>query len=262
MKTKFVTIVAALAAMASTAQTNQVLSRNAVGYVRLDIPPAGQFTLVASPFVPLEPVAGPGTLTLQDVLPKESGIKFSQNPNQVDKVYLWDVGNQVYQTVGMKTNGQYYLLAGYASNPATNPAVLLGEGFWIQSPSAVSTVHTVYVMGEVPSASNVTNPISPAYQFRANPYPVTASLDSLINTNHGALGTGNPNTCDQILMWTTNQTYLNLGLKTPTNRWWPLSTWTVTSYPVVTVEPGQAFWYRSKRVSAYNWTSAKPYTWP
>jgi hypothetical protein len=262
MKTKVLSIVAMLAATAAFAQTNQVLSKNAVGYVRQDVPPLGLFTLVASPFIPLNPTNGPGTITLQDVLPVTSGLKNSTNPNQVDKIYLWDVIAQQYITLGMKPAGTFHVLAGYGTNPPVNPVLSLGEGFWIQSPSSVATSHPVYVMGEVPSLNNATNNMAVAYQFRANPYPVTKSIDELINTNFGAKGTANPNTCDQVLIWQTNQTYLSLGLKTPTNRWWPLNSFATSSYPVVMIEPGQAFWYRNRATTNFTWTVAKPYTWP
>jgi len=259
---KLVVMASVLTAMAASAQTNTVLSKNAVGYLKVDVPGTALFSLVGSPFVPLSPVNGPGTLTLQDVLPPTSGLIKSQIAGSADKIYLWDNINAVYKIFAMKTNGTYFSTSGYATNGPFNPAISLGEGFWLQSPSGVATSHSVYVMGEVPSQATATNNIDLSFQFRANPYPVAGNLDLIVNTNHGAKAANVASQADQIYTWVqSNQSYVIYGLRLSVNRWIPTSSFANTNVPPATVLPGEAFWYL-RRTNTFQWVVAKPYTWP
>lgn len=254
-----------LAGVAVQAANTNVTSVNAVGYVNVTLPASNKFIMVASNF---EPISGATARTVLDIFGANSGLRQSTVPTKVDRVYIWSVPNQKYVVVGQKTNGLFYLTSNWAG-AATNPVVPLGYGFFIQSPTAVNGATndtTLTFAGQVPAVmvnpiSIVGTPSTSPFQMLANPYPVSMTIDALINTNSGAKGAASPNSCDRVYLWdTASQKYITLGLKTPTNRWWNTSNWATTNMPVYSVDPGQGFWYQGK--TNFTWNAQKPYQWP
>ncbi len=254
-------VLSAAAAMAA----DPVYSVNAVGYVNVTVPASNKFVMVGLSF---DSVTGATERTVLDVLGANSGLRKSQNPARVDKVYLWDVSTQLYLVLGMKTNGLFYKWDAFGGNP-TNPVIPRGYGVFIQSPTGGNggtNDTTVTLTGQVPSALTNTLDIAGAvpvapYQLICNPYPVSVRLDDLVNTNHGAKGSSSPANCDRVFIWDTAvQQYVTLGLRTPSNMWAVWSPWTPASYPNYTIEPGSGFWYVGK--TNFTWKVGKAYVWP
>ncbi len=252
----------------SVAVAEPVPSVNAVGYMQVTLPAAGKLIMVGSPFDPTNSDTSTPRRLL-DIFGVNSGLRSSGSRSAVDKVLLWDFANQKYASFALTTNGWFASPVSAGSwSVQTNPIVPRGLGYFLQSSSGSTTSSVITMAGQVPSA--LTNAItivgditSSPLQMLVNPYPVSRSIDSLINTNHGAIGSASRSACDKIILWdTANQKYVTLGLKLPTNRWnysASNATWTNT-IPDLTVSPGDGFWYLSK--TNFIWQSDKTYVWP
>lgn len=223
---KLAIIAAALTLVGASAfaQTNQVLSRNAVGYVRVDAP-AGKFNLVRLDFVNL---SGTG-YTVTNLI----GNQLAQG----SAVYIWDLTNQTYRIENKAARGW---------SPGTN-VIRRGAGLFIQSSSNAQ----VFLMGEVPD--QFTAPTSGVYGLTGYnlvgvPYPV----DTAITTTPFYLGAAQG---DAIYLWNTDQTYAIF------NR--AARGWSPPDITNRVLKPGQGMWYqRSGAAANTNWVFGKPYTWP
>lgn len=246
-----------------------VSSVNAVGYYNVTLPPNGKFIMMGSPFDP----TGSDTntqRTLQDIFGSNSGLRKSSSKSLVDRVYVWDIPSQTYLILGQNATND--LFARVKDNTTwshpTNPVVPRGYAFFIQSVSSETNASTITLAGQVPYALTnalpiVGDPGSSPFQMVMNPYPVDTTLDSLINTNHGAVADSSKSLCDRIWIWdTAKQTYGILGLKAPSNRWFYCSNnglWS-SNIPPIVVKAGEGFWYIGK--TNFTWNSDKTYTWP
>jgi len=229
MKRLVLAVIVAAAALAlfCYAQTNQVLSRNAVGYVQVSVP-SGGLALVSLDFKSLDG----SDMTINDVvgdqLPRGS------------YAYIWNRATKTYNAESRGRGGW---------SPGTN-VIEPGIGFWLEVPRTAATAdhHVVYIMGEVPDSfnngatctiQNITVLDALGYPFPVGiPWTNTALASNAVNG-------------DYLYVWnTTNQTYDAYskgrgGWSTPPN---------------FTIQPGQAFWFETSMTQ--NWTEVKPYTWP
>lgn len=146
--------IAAVAIMATNVRAQDEIASNVVGYVKVALE-AGGLSLLAQPFDQVDGSAN----TVNSVLG-------SQVPGQT-RVYAWDAeaGDYAGTTRGV--------LGWSADLPLTR-----GDGFWIQSPSAVE----VLLMGQVPEEDSVID-IPAGLALYGNPVPVESALaDSGLNT--------------------------------------------------------------------------------
>lgn len=244
----------ALGLVANTfAETTNVYSRNAVGYVNVSIPGSGQFNLLT---VSLQGVTSTG-MTFHELFGTN---QLTQSPLILlcDIVYLWDKTTQSYLQYAQKVDGQFYSTDNWFGSP-TNPVVNPGTALWIQSAGGQSD-KTLSMVGSVPSTNQFTLPVAGSgFSLMGNPYPVSTPLDSFINTSDGA--TGSPLTlfADRVYMWdVVLQEYVQLGLK-PDNKWYYTDDWLGTAADYV-IKPGEGFWYEAK--NAFTVTETKPYSFP
>jgi len=204
------------------AQTNQVLSRNAVGYVRIDAP-AGSLKLVRHDFIDL---AG-GQVYVTNMI----GNQLANGSS----LYLWDPSNQVY---AIANKGPCVW------SPLTN---VLRRGACIFMRSSSNS--TVYLMGEVPDAT--TAPTSKVYglngfNLAGVPYPVDTAFTSTPFYLGAASG-------DSLYTWDgADYGIYNRGTRL----------WTPATITNVIIKAGEGFWYFRAGVATTNWTFPKPYTWP
>lgn len=268
MKKTSVLITSLCALGAAVVMAEPVPSVNAVGYVQVTLPPGGKLIMVGSPFDPTS-VDTSTPRRLLDIFGTNSGLRSSGSRSAVDKVLLWDFAGQKYASFAMTTNGWFASPVNADSwKVQTNPVVPRGLGYFLQSSGGSVDPSVITMAGQVPSAltnelSIVGDIASSPLQMLINPYPVSRSLESLINTNHGAIGSSSRSSCDKVILWdTAGQKYVTLGLKLPTNRWnysASNATWTNT-IPDVSINPGDGFWYLSK--TNFLWKSDKTYVWP
>jgi hypothetical protein len=261
-------IVALVLAGISFADSNTVASANVLGYTKVIDPASNKLVLVAAPFN-----CGTGTVnTLQDVFGTNQ-LRQSTSLIRCDQIILWDVAEQKYVRYAQKPTGLFYSSTNFGSSaPSLNPSVARGQAMWIQSPiTAYSpTDKTVVISGNVPNDASYANSIvgnsGAPLSFIANPYPVEADINSLINTNDGAKGNAALLRADKIKLWdAASQQYIQLALKLSTtvpavnNKWLYQTNFgsSATSAPVIMVKPGQGFWYQT--TNALTWVETKTY---
>lgn len=223
---KLLSLVAAALVMGTMAygQTN-VLSQNAVGYVKVTVD-AGDLALVRNDFVNIDgsPVTIP-TL-LGDQVPANS------------VAHVWDRVGGSYASV---TKGGRGWPAG-----ATNE-LMRGDAFFLQIPAAAAEAsYDVYLLGEVPADAEAT---VANIQVDAIGYPYPAAVNWTATTLSESMAAS-----DTLHVWDqATQTYVSI---TKGGRGWPAAADTVV------IEPGQAFWVETAAATPADWTETKPYDWP
>lgn len=251
---------------AFAATTNVVNSANVVGYIQVVDPASNRYVLISAPFN-----SGTGTVsTLLDIFGTNQ-LRKSDNATRCDKVIAWDTVQQKYIQYVQQNNGTFHYFTNFLG-AAVNPAVTRGQALWLLSPSATyaPTNQIVYISGDVPNDGAYTNSIAGGtgkpFSFIANPYPVEMDINSLINTNDGAIGSGNNTKADKIMLWDNDgQKYITLSLRVApsdpslNNKWLYFTNFVLaTSAPAIKVQPGQGFWYQT--TNAFTWIEPLTYT--
>ena len=226
-------IIAALAAgligASAQAQTNQVLSRNAVGYVKVTAA-SNSMVLIRNDFNDLTSGGAPAVSNIiGDQVPVNS------------TVFIWSRSSQSYNS-GTRSSRSGW--GSFGSNMLNR-----GEGFFLKIPSGAGiSNYTVYLMGEVPdktTAPTTTVANVTGLGLFGNPYPVSTPLTNIAIVANAANN-------DVVYLWNvTNQSYVSY---TRSSR----SGWGGATN--VTLSPGEGFWLRSSITQ--QWSTVKPYTWP
>lgn len=216
------------------AQTTGVLSRNAVGYVKVTIP-KGKLALIRNDF---EDISGSGlaiTNVIGDQVPVGSTI------------LLWDYTfNPAPKYIPI--NKAAANRGGWGAG-GTNRLVR-GQSFFMQIPSsAASNEYQVYMMGEVPdktTAPTSTVGVITSLGMYGHPYPVSEYWTNTTLAKNAAVG-------DSLLLW-NGDAYVPYNKAAANRGGWGAAT-------NVILAPGQGFWFQTSNASS-NWTVPKPYTWP
>ena len=215
-----------IASSAALAQTN-VLSRNAVGYIKVPVV-SNKLYLVSNPFVPLDPTGDIVTNMLAAV------------PNGTI-ISVWNEGSQGYLSYTKSGRGAW-------DSAATTSRIARADAFFIRMPSAGTS--TVFFMGEVPdrfTAPTTTQSRVSGLTMLGFPYPVETAFTGTpmaIAAPNGSI----------ISVWDSDtQGYVSY---TKSGR----GAWDSGAASAV-VKPGQGFVINSS-AAANNWNTAKPYTWP
>lgn len=135
---------------AALAQTNQVLSQNAVGYVKVEL--AKGFNMIQNQFEPLgAPIAISNT--------------FAGLPNS-SRVHFWN--GTAYVTISRTIGGW---------GAAGSNTLARGQGLWVQIPqTAVSNNYTVFMSGEVPDDATTVVGTMAGFNLVGVPYPVSTKF--------------------------------------------------------------------------------------
>ncbi len=143
----------AVAVVAASAQT-EVLSANAVGYIKKTLPAGGKLVMMS---IPLDSMAEP------DIVFGRTSV--AQEAETGSTVYFWDAGTQTWGSGGKGTKGW--------QAAESNKVIAAGEGFFLQGPPA-SGDYEVTITGEVPTDDPIARAIpgGNALGTMANPYPV------------------------------------------------------------------------------------------
>ena len=227
---KKIALVVLLALVCSIAYgQTQVLSRNAVGYVKI-LGEKGKLTLGRSDFEAMDSAGGIQVSNMfGDQLPDNTIL------------YLWNREAAAYKTIAKAPR------SGWAAAGTTR--VARGQGFWIRvSGAAASNEYPVYIMGEVPdrltSPTTTVTGISGLNMF-GFPYPVQGLWT---NTDIALKAPVN----SILYLWDqSNQAYKTYA-KAPRSGW--------TTATNLVLYPGQGFWLRN--TGTFDWAESKPYTWP
>jgi hypothetical protein len=260
------------AGLVSAQEQTNVLSRNAVGYVKVDVQPAGKLHLISDPFLL---ISDSGPKTLAEIFPLGSGFKASPNvPANSDSAILWNVESQTYSTYGQKaSDGLFYAKTAWGGAPFTDE-LPVGTAVWLQTTFSSSQPTNVVLMGEVPADRSLTLQVagsvgSSPLTFLANPYPVEMALIDFLNQESGVVGSTVPALADTVTLWDqAAQAYLTYGLRLNAlgpgvHEWRLKNAWGTSPAEVVKLVPGQGFIYqRISSAGAFDLEIDRPYTWP
>lgn len=213
----------------------QVLSRNAVGYVKVDAE-RGKFALVRLDFESMDGSQG-GCIVVSNLLDS------TQFPADT-LLYLWNYDTRQYKSLVQRDPRGGWGLEG--SN-----LLCRGEGFWLKIPaSAASNSYPVFLMGEVPdrtTAPTTTMDNVFGMNILGYPYPVDTYWT---NTD---LAKKLPANALLYLWVSTSNKYDGPYQKNPRGGVWD-------GAENLVIRPGQAFWVSTTQ--AVDWVEGKPYTWP
>lgn len=216
----------AVAVVAATAQT-EVLSANAVGYIKKTLPAGGKLVAMS---IPLD------SMTNTSLVFGETSVA-SEAPVGAE-VAFWDPIGQSWIAGGKSTKGW-----GSYGTQVIQP----GEGFFLKGdPLAVADVE-VTITGEVPSDATLsrTIPGGNALGTLANPYPVDFVFGESAIASNATVGS-------EVAFWDVDAQSWVAGGKS-TKGW--------GSYGDQVIQAGEGFFLRE--AGAVNqWEATKPYTWP
>ena len=231
-KTLWIAIVGALVASVVAASAQEVLSANAVGYIKKTMPANGGLTMVS---IPLDSMT-----EASNVFGRTS---IAQEAPQGSSVFFWN-DNQSW-TIGIKG------IKGWASG-ASNRVVAAGESFFLKSPTNAVDPTDVTITGEVPPT--IGQPILSKnvlglgnLSTLANPYPVDFKFGESQVAIDSVQGS-------QVFFWNPEQNW-TIGLK-------GIKGWASGASNRV-VSAGEGFFLKASNATSFAWTEAlAPYTWP
>ena len=208
--------------------TNQVLSKNAVGYVKVTIP-KGSLMMIQTPFENLTGEAG-----------FSIGALLGSNLPNATIAYFWHTGLQQYRSEQYFTSLTRWM-------PGTN-IFDRGQGMFVKIPSSATLdSYDVFLMGEVPDevvAPTTDVAIVKGLQMIGYMYPTEILLTNSVLRSIAKNG-------DILYYWKTNQQWGSEQYFASLGRWMP---------GTLVLQPGQAYYYKTTNVTV--WSEAKPYTWP
>lgn len=226
----------------------QVVSRNAVGYVKVDARSNG-LTAASIPFNAFSNTIG-GVFGSQLV-----GNSFPANADQIMK---WDKSLQNYQTYFKNNSGLWCNITNTLVE--TRDTLIPGDGFWIKNRRL--TNQTVYVMGEVPDSfagmRTSTTYIVAGLSFISYSFPVERAISNLTLFST-AVKNIFPANADQIMTWDSARQGYNTYFA-HTAGWRNITNTTQNTSDVI--KPGDGVWYKRRGASGFTWNEVKPYTWP
>jgi hypothetical protein len=229
-----VAIAIALVGAAAQAQTNQVLSRNAVGYAKVTAA-KGSLSMLRNDFNSLSGPATPSNLFGNTTFPIGTTL------------YLWDGFASAYTLEVLASNKA----SGINWSPNTN-RFTPGRGFWLQIPgTAPSNSYTAFLMGEVPdrfTAPTTTIAVATSLNMLGYPYPAQVKWTGTVLAVQSGIG-------DTLYSWNGAQYSLNVlsSSKASGIRW---------SDTNQVLEIAKGYWYQRNAGAGFNWAEPKPYTWP
>lgn len=231
-------------------QVTQVVSRNAVGYVKVEVKGNG-FFMGAIPFYE---VGDDGEHTVAEIFGDQLVGGFI--PALSDNVLKFDPVAGSYVTFWKTTGGQWRQAPEIVE---TTNTLAPGEAFWIANRQ--SSNQTVFLMGEVPdkftvATSTQTVNIIEGFQFVSYSFPTEIAITNLSLDTDAQRGFI-PALSDNILTW-NGTNYVTYWL--PTSGDWRKAPELVATTD--TLLPGQGAWYNRRNAAPIIWKEEKPYAWP
>ncbi len=229
MKKTLTLMAGALIASVVVASAQEVLSANAVGYIKKTLPAGGKLISLS---IPLNNMTEASNVFGRTSLAAEAPVG--------SVVYFWDPALQVWSP-GSKT------AKGWSSG-ISNRVCASGEAFFLKGPPTNAADVEVTITGEVPEDTTLARamPGSGALGTIANPFPVDFKFgDSTlaINSTVGSI----------VYFWDSTLQVWSPGSKTA--KGWSSG---ISNRVVLAAE---GFFLREAG-SVTTWTNAKPYTWP
>jgi hypothetical protein len=210
-----------------------VLSRNAVGYVKVELQKG--LNLITHQF---QPMTGDGARTVSDL--------FDLNAFPSGTILQkWDYASQRYVANETKVT-----FPQAAWSPGTN-TFELGESVWVRIPQgAPQNVYTNIMMGEVPDVDSISVSMG-GLTFVGVSFPISVHITNMASVLNYPLRSG-----DIVQRWNAEtQNYQQEVYQTfPTPQWTP---------GTMEISAGQGIIIRRPTaLSSAEWNQEKPYEWP
>lgn len=227
-KTLWILMTGALAASVIAASAQEVLSANAVGYIKKTLPADGDLIALSIPLNNMNEA--------ENVFGRTS---VAQEAPQGSSVFFWDEVQQGW-------SGGAKALKGWSAG-ISNRIIAPGEAFFLKGAVGGGDVE-VTITGEVPDDAQLTRVMSGgnALSAVANPYPVDFKFgesDLAINATQGS----------SVFFWDEVQQGWSGGAKA-------LKGWSAgISNRVILAAEG---FFLKEAAAVTDWDQTKPYTWP
>lgn len=209
------------------ASAQEVLSANAVGYVKRAVP-AGKLQIVSVPF---------DNIASEDGSYKFGETQVANDLPQGSRVMFWDDANQVWSG-GSKSS------KGWSAGQA-NHVLLPGEAFFVLNSSDANL--EVTAAGEVPSDGTLTRAYNggSSLSIVSSPYPVDVKFSDTEIAQQLPQGS-------RVMFWDDVNQVWSGGSKSAKG-------WSAGQANKI-VAAGEGFFVRADAEAA--WEAVKPYTWP
>lgn len=228
-KTLWIAIAGALVASVLAASAQEVLSGNAVGYIKKTLPAGGKLIALSAPL---------NSMTESTIVFGRTSIAAEAPVNSV--VYFWDPVLQGWSGGGKSTKGW--------SPAQSNKVIASGEAFFMKgNPAGVADVE-ITITGEVPADPTLARAIpgGNALGTVGNPYPVDFKFGESSLARDASVNS-------VVYFWDTALQGWSGGGKS-TKGWSPAQ-----SNRVVLAAEG---FFLKEFGTVTTWTNTKPYTWP
>ena len=226
-KTLWIAIAGTLVASVIAASAQEVLSANAVGYIKKSLPAGSKLVSMSIPL---------NSMTESSIVFGRTSV--AAEAPQSSKVYFWDTALQVWSpgTKGIK---------GWAA-AESNKVIAAGEGFFLKGPG---TAAEVTITGEVPDDPTITRSFpggGTALGSLANAYPVDFKFGESDLAKNATQGS-------RVYFWDEAAQVWSPGTK-------GIKGWAAAESNKV-VAAGEGFFLKEAGTQT-TWTNTKPYTWP
>ncbi|HOU59865.1 MAG TPA: hypothetical protein PK572_08975 [Kiritimatiellia bacterium] len=227
-----ISAIVALTVIAAVAQELEVLSVNALGYIKKTLPPGGKMICLNLPLDSMSEASNVfGRTSVAQELPNGSEVSF------------WNEDKQQWST-GKKSNKGVWLDA------QSNRVIRVGEGFFVKSPTNSVAPIELTIAGEVPSAGTSTRNVSGISRLDVvgNPYPTSFKFGDSDLAKNAANGS-------EVSFWNEDKQQWSTGKKSNKGVW-------LDAQSNYVVKATEGFFLKTSNATAWVWTNAKPYTWP
>jgi len=228
-KSLWIAMGAALVASVVAALAQEVLSANAIGYIKRELPAGGQLITVA---VPLYNMTAANNVFSNLSIPSEVPVGSSAS--------FWDSGQQKWVGGSKGTKG-------WAANVVTQ-IVDSGEFFFIKGPTTSTVPTQITIAGEVPTDASLVRAFTGSSNLTAmaNAYPADFLFTNSTLATRATVGSS-------VSFWDVGGQKWVGGAKG--TKGWAANVATQR----VTATSG---FFMKEAGSVTTWTNTKPYTWP
>lgn len=269
---KTIAIVGSLAVMSSLSFGQSVLSKNAVGYYKIDIKPG--FNQLAYTWREVADNANPSR-DVEELFASSSGLL---NEGWVgglslatsDNLLLWDAGGQVFNQFFLYDSSGVYpnwdgKWVNFATGLIATDVVNRGEGFWVKH---AGTGVTACVLGEVPAdgTNNVT--LESGFNLIGAQFSASLPINDLVRNDWSQLNGGLSLVgADNLLNWDAcSQSFRQFFLydSSGTHPNWD-GKWVDFSSGLLATETlgvGKGSWVLNRDPGMKSWTEVQTYTYP
>ena len=228
-KTLWIAIAGALAASVIAASAQEVLSANAVGYIKKTLPASGKLVALSAPL---------NSMTETDIVFGRTSV--AQEAPVGSVVYFWDPALQGWSGGSKSSKGW--------GGAQSNKVIASGEAFFLKGNPADAVAREITITGEVPEDATLARAIPGNNNLGTigNPYPVDFKFGSSTLAQNATVGS-------TVSFWDSALQKWSGGGKS-TKGWQAAE-----SNRVVLAAEG---FFLREAGTVTSWTNAKPYTWP